>query len=314
MASGTSFNLDSTLGAYEIGVLVSYVLLGVTTTQVYTYYCHFRQDSLKVKAFVAFVYLCEVAHAICLAHALYIVTISDYDLPVLERVGGAVPKSFPPSVLLSGIIGGSVQSFFAFRIYRLSKKLLVPIVSWAMSALRMVMAAILTGALLHETSMTRYEMHWQWAISAGWSVSTVNDLMITGTLVAILIGERKNTYKRTAALVDKIILYTIETGVLTSLTSIAVLTCFISMPDTYIYAALFSLSARLFSNSLLASLNSRTALRAMEQAPVPLSFIHRTGSGLPSNSGVEMAKEIPIAVLERSCLHCGHTALDAEDV
>ncbi|KAF8194407.1 hypothetical protein K438DRAFT_2017471 [Mycena galopus ATCC 62051] len=258
MASGASFNSDNSLGAYEIGVLVSYVLLGVTTTQVYIYYCHFRQDSLKVKAFVVSniddirdfeeYSFCEVAHAICLAHTLYIVTVSDYDLPGLERVGGAVPKSFPPSVLLS------VQSFFAFRIYRLSKKLLVPIVCWAMSALRMVMAAIITEALLHETSITRYKMHWEWALTAVWSVSTVNDLMITGTLVAILIGERKNTYKRTAALVDKIILYTIETGLLTSLTSIAALACFISMPDNYIYVALFALSARLISNSLLARL------------------------------------------------------------
>ncbi|KAF8194403.1 hypothetical protein K438DRAFT_1430738, partial [Mycena galopus ATCC 62051] len=154
-------------GAYEIGVLVSYVLLGVTTTQVYIYYCHFRQDSLKVKAFEYS--LCEVAHAICLAHALYISTISDYDLPGLERVGGAVPKIWHvditnKSFLYVDSLRLLVQSFFAFRIYRLSKKLLVPIVCWAMSALRIVIGAITTGALLHATSMTRYEMHWQWAL------------------------------------------------------------------------------------------------------------------------------------------------------
>ncbi|KAF8194381.1 hypothetical protein K438DRAFT_1968996 [Mycena galopus ATCC 62051] len=249
MASGASFNPDNTLGAYEINVLISYVLLGVTTTQVYIYYRRFREDSVKVKALVAFVYICEVAHAICLAHALYIVTISDYDLPGLERVGGAVPKSFPPTVLLS------VQSFFAFRIYWLSKKLLVPIVCWVMSALRAVMASVIAGALLHETSLVKFEVQWKWILTTLWSVNTVNDLTITVTLVAILMGKRHNAFKRTTALVDKLIMYTIETGMLTSVSSIAALACFIAMPDNVIWVAIFALTAR--REHISSPLNSR---------------------------------------------------------
>lgn len=39
-------------GALQIGVLVSYVLFGVTTTQAYIYYDRFPDDSPKLKALV----------------------------------------------------------------------------------------------------------------------------------------------------------------------------------------------------------------------------------------------------------------------
>ncbi|KAF8194410.1 hypothetical protein K438DRAFT_1827945 [Mycena galopus ATCC 62051] len=313
MASVISFNPDNTLGAYQIGVLISYVLLGVTTTQVYIYCSRFPEDSFKVKALVAFVYLCEVVHAICLGHTLYVVTISDYADLGPERVFGAVPRSLPAAILVSGIIGGSVQGFFAFRVYTLSQKLFVLIICWVMSALRAVMATLITITLLQETSVAKYEVQWKWALTTLWSVSSVNDLTITMVLVIILAGKR-NTFKRTTALVDKLILYTIETGMLTSMSSIAALACFVAMPGNFIWVAFFALSARLISNSLLASLNSRATLREMEQVTLPLSFIHNTGTGSPSNT-TGMPKESRIsAVRERFCRHCGHNTADSEDV
>ncbi|KAJ6571657.1 hypothetical protein B0H19DRAFT_1064721 [Mycena capillaripes] len=56
MSSAVSFNPDTTLGAYELGVLVSYILFGVTTTQMYIYYHRFPDDSLNLKTLVAFVW------------------------------------------------------------------------------------------------------------------------------------------------------------------------------------------------------------------------------------------------------------------
>ncbi|KAJ6571626.1 hypothetical protein B0H19DRAFT_1372640 [Mycena capillaripes] len=53
MNSAVSFNHSTTLGAYKLGVLASYILFGVTTTQVYIYYYRFPDDSLNLKALVA---------------------------------------------------------------------------------------------------------------------------------------------------------------------------------------------------------------------------------------------------------------------
>ncbi|KAF8215199.1 hypothetical protein K438DRAFT_1800866, partial [Mycena galopus ATCC 62051] len=174
-----------------------------------------------------------------------------------------------------------------------------------MSALRVVMATVISITFLRATSLVTYEVQWKWVLTTLWSVSIVNDLTVTATLVAILMGERDNAYKRTAALVDRLILYTIETGMLTSMSSIAVLACFVAMPANFIWTTLFALNARVMSNSLLASLNSRTTLRAMEQVTLPLSFIHSTGIGLPSNSVATTKEAIP----EGCCCHCGLAAV-----
>ncbi|KAF7365681.1 hypothetical protein MVEN_00441800 [Mycena venus] len=286
MASVVTFDANTTLGIFEIGVLVSYVLLGVTATQAYIYSSRFPDDSFRLKALVAFVCLCEVAHAICLGHTLYAMTISDYGHP--ERVLGAVPKSFPTAVILSGIIGASVQGFFSSRIYRLSEKLCIPILCWTMSFLRVVLAIVVTVPLLRETSVPKYEVQWRWALTAVWIVNTLNDLTIAVTLVIILIGRRKNVaHKRTTALVDKLILWTIETGMLTSVASMITLACFIAMKDNFAWVAFFSVSARFISNSLLANLNSRATLRAMDQVNMSLSF---PTMGMPASNNVQMSK------------------------
>ncbi|KAF7365679.1 hypothetical protein MVEN_00441600 [Mycena venus] len=232
-----AFNANTTLGAYEIGVLVSYVLLGVTAAQTYIYYSRFPDDGFKIKALVAFVCICEVAHAICLGHTGYIVTISDYGHP--ESVFGAVPRSLPAAIFLSAVIGATVQGFFSFRIYRLSKHPCIPILCWIMSFMRVVLAAVISVGLLHEASVERYEVQWKWPLTALWTVSAINDLTITATLVAILVGERNPAHKRTAPIVDKLIVWTIETGMLTSVLSIVALACFVAMKDNFIWVAFF---------------------------------------------------------------------------
>ncbi|KAJ7509009.1 hypothetical protein B0H11DRAFT_1360896 [Mycena galericulata] len=96
-----TFDTNSTLGTFEIGVLLSYVLFGVTTTQAYIYYQRFSDDSRKLKFLVSFVWLCEVAHTVCIGVTLYHETVSDYGLP--ERLVFQ-PLSFTIAFLFSGTI------------------------------------------------------------------------------------------------------------------------------------------------------------------------------------------------------------------
>ncbi|KAF7334667.1 hypothetical protein MVEN_02297200 [Mycena venus] len=102
---------------------------------------------------------------------------------------------------------------------------------------------------------------WGWLFDTVWAVSAVNDLLIAGTLVFLLYQRRNQSLERTAAVVDKLIQWTIETGVVTSISSIAMLGVFLSMRFNFVWMAFFVVIPRLFSISLFASLNSRAALR-----------------------------------------------------
>ncbi|KAF7360504.1 hypothetical protein MVEN_00781200 [Mycena venus] len=317
-----SFDPNATLGALQIGVLVSYALFGVTTTQAYIYYTRFPEDSPKIKAMVAFIWfaqksgprvflinyrICELAHAICIGHTLYVSTISDFGHP--ERLVRA-PESLSTAILFSGVVGPCVQAFFAFRIYRLSRSLWIPCVCWTLSFLRMLGSFSVFVFALQMVTLVAYEAQWGWLLSTILAVGATVDLIIASTLVYLLVQQRENSHKSTVATVDKLIKWTIETGVcrgdhyvglcsslslsLWSLETLISFKQFLTMKDNYIWLGWFVVLARLFSNSLFASLNSRATLRAMKEDVVALCStgppkFGRTNFSQMSN-GVESTK------------------------
>ncbi|KAJ6469355.1 hypothetical protein C8R45DRAFT_429327 [Mycena sanguinolenta] len=283
MAPVFVFDADATIGAYQIGVLVSYMLFGVTTMQTYIYFGRFPDDNAKFKALVAFVWICEVGHAVCLGHSLYTYTIKDFAQPLLLL--GPAPKSFETSVLLSGAVGACVQWFFGFRIYTLCRKLYIPILIWIMGFARLLGCIAIFVAGLKMTSLAGYIAQWEWLATSIWSVSTANDLTITATVVVLLYQQRNKVQKRTALLVDKIILWTLETGFLTSVTGVISLIFFVTMKKNFIWAAFFAVTARLFSNSLLASLNSRMTLRSLHEMSIPSG-----GARYDGGNSIQMTK------------------------
>ncbi|KAJ7736876.1 hypothetical protein B0H16DRAFT_1572909 [Mycena metata] len=264
-----SFDPNPSIGALQIGVLISSILFGLTTMQTYLYYTRFPEDPRKLKALVVFVWSCELALVVCSADTLYRYTILDYGHP--ERLLQRTPASLEAAVFFCGIIAASVQSFFSHRIYSLSKTLYIPLLTWTLSVLRLLASttAFVSGLLM--VDFVSYEAQWGWLGISLWSVSTANDFIIAATLVFLLIRQRRNAQKTTAALVDRLIAWTIETGTATSAFGIATLVCYLTMAGNFIWIALFITGARLFSNSLLASLNSRFALRALNEASVPFS-------------------------------------------
>ncbi|KAJ7213426.1 hypothetical protein GGX14DRAFT_618641 [Mycena pura] len=265
----SAFDANATLGAYQIGVLVSCILGGVTTTQAYIYFTRFPEDRPMVKATVAFVWSIEVANVICAAHTLYVFTITDYGHP--ERLLERPPRSLIFLIFLTIVNAVCVQSFFSYRIYVLSARLHIPCFTWALSVVRFMAGATALVAGLKAATLAAYLAKWQWLAITTWALSATEDVIITATLVFLLYRQRERGHKRTVALVDKIILWTMETGLMTRSVllfqgrtfSIVTMICFHTMESKFIWIALFVVEARVFANSLFASLNSRSVLRRM---------------------------------------------------
>ncbi|KAJ7359428.1 hypothetical protein DFH08DRAFT_1038152, partial [Mycena albidolilacea] len=281
------------LGAYELGVLISYILLGVTTTQAYVYYSRFPNDSRKLKYLVAFMWSFEMAHAVCIGCTLYQMTVRDYSHP--ERLI-LIPRSLAVAVIFSGIVGAvlyrfsPIQVVFAARIYRVSHSLYIPCLSWALSFSRLLGSIAVCFYGLQLKTIPDFEARFAWLLNSLWSVASANDLIIAVTLVYWLYRQRPTADRRTVALVDKLIAWTMETGVVTSAAGLASLVCFATMKENYIWIAFFVLNTRLYSNSLLASLNSRARLRVMSEETDPNILGFKAGTGTPSGSWYDSAR------------------------
>ncbi|KAF7300431.1 hypothetical protein HMN09_00926800 [Mycena chlorophos] len=335
-----SVDVGWTIGAFEIGTLISYIMFGVTTAQAYTYYTEesFDDDPWWMRVLIAFVWLVELTHVVCIGQVLYLFTVSYYDQPI--RLVGAIPVGLALSIVLSGVITGVVQSFFAYRIFSLSlstvatastsfrpesslralgvrnsesagsaaappgraslhpKSLrrrwlrrwhfrpiylmrLVPPAIWLAEAVYVVFSLVATVISFpsHSPNIAFYLARYGWILRTAWIMNLIMDSTISASLVFVLLQNREKGMGRTTALVDQIVRWTIETGVLTSLFSVLNLVVYDHEKPTFIWVSVQIIKTRLFSNSLLASLNSRKKLRAMDTAAVKTERIHGLTTG-----------------------------------
>ncbi|KIJ66085.1 hypothetical protein HYDPIDRAFT_110231 [Hydnomerulius pinastri MD-312] len=67
--------------------------------------------------------------------------------------------------------------------------------------------------------------------------------------------------KRTSLLVNRLVVWTIETGLVTSLTEVAELACFLTMRNNSVWMGISSVVSGIYLNSMLAALNRRSILR-----------------------------------------------------
>ncbi|KAJ7207178.1 hypothetical protein GGX14DRAFT_396596 [Mycena pura] len=287
----STFNARNTLvlqlhvGAFQIGLLVSYMLFGITTTQSYLYYNRFPEDSRKLKTLnrihpsstqVAVVWLCEAAHAASFGAMLHTFTITDYGHP--ERWLQKTPVSLDVAVLFAGVITAIVQGFFSFRIYALSKKLYLAIIFWALSILCFLVSISLSIGGVMSVSFTSYVAQWGWVAIVAWALGASTDLGITVTLVFLLLRGRSK-HEKSTALLDKLIAWTIVCDDERELFVNNTLKLLSSADEVFavIWLGLYTSSIfnglRVFANSLLASLNSRAALRAMNESTMSMHTV-----------------------------------------
>ncbi|KAG1783014.1 hypothetical protein EV702DRAFT_1059582 [Suillus placidus] len=66
------------------------------------------------------------------------------------------------------------------------------------------------------------------------------------------------------SMTDRLVLWTMETGLIASLVAVLVMSFFLAMKNNYIWIGLYAILASVNANSLLASLNGRLMFRKMQ--------------------------------------------------
>ncbi|KAF8879711.1 hypothetical protein BD779DRAFT_1627947 [Infundibulicybe gibba] len=266
----SNFNIASAgnFGALEIAVFISLALCGIVAAQGYSYYTYCTSDRPFLKIMVGIILALELSHSITTAHAIYDFTIT------LEAVAVKPANSYSLSttVVLETLITAIVQSFFAYRIRALSGNMYICGVCWIFCFLRSLGGiALAVESFLDVPREPNYfvlQDTFGWLITAALSVGAAVDVLIAVSLCYYLQQLMTPvTMRRTARIVDRLISWTIQTGLVTSMASVAAAICFQTMKRNEVWLAIYIVLAKLYSNSLLLSLNVRTVNRTLEQAP-----------------------------------------------
>ncbi|KAH0826769.1 hypothetical protein J3R83DRAFT_5179 [Lanmaoa asiatica] len=91
-------------------------------------------------------------------------------------------------------------------------------------------------------------------------VSAAGDLLIA-VLLCYMLQTSRTGFRKSHTLINKLIVFSINTGLLTSLFALASLVSISLWPQSFIYVAFYFCIGRLYCNSLLATLNARKGLR-----------------------------------------------------
>ncbi|KAJ2986416.1 hypothetical protein NUW54_g9776 [Trametes sanguinea] len=228
----------------------------------------------------------ETLHVVCCVAAVYYHLVSNYFNPAslsaghwstrvstqvlqLSRVEQKLKQrtattfslirsfSFRPRLGVSMLL---CQSFYTLRLYRLgpdytSFRLVVVVVIAMVCEFGFVLALTIEGYLLSFDDFQH--VIWLICLLAGFSVFI--DICLMGTLVAALM-KSKTGYNRMDSLIDVLIIYSINAGVLTSVFALLTFIFAIALPGNLIYVAFSIIGVKLYANSVLAVLNCRQSL------------------------------------------------------
>ncbi|KAJ6595807.1 hypothetical protein DFH09DRAFT_1305586 [Mycena vulgaris] len=224
-----SLDLNGSLGAIEIGVVLGVFLFGIVTLQTFNYYRDFPKDSRLLKASVGLVWFLELGHTISALHALYCQTVTFYGHP--NHISSP-PPSEEMTILFAALIYTVVQLFFANRVRKLSGRWYIMALACVLGLLRFV-GHISIVALLLEHSNVPILLQWRWLVSASLSLDLVVDILIliTASLSYCLWTLRLCDSKRTRTMVDTLILWAIESTLITSTASVIQIILFMTRTD-----------------------------------------------------------------------------------
>lgn len=233
------------------GFTINAILLGVMTTQVYLYYTSFKKDKAWIKIYVAIIFILDIVNTACDAAYIYEALIIHFgDFTYL----GKVTWLFDTDPSVTGVIVTSVQTFFAWRIWVLTKNWFFPALIIA-TAITGGVTAIITPAEVAKAPTFVDLIFAKVPIIIWLSSEVLGDILITTILVTYL-SRHKTGFERSDLLVDRIIRLTIQTGLITAI--VATTNLVVYLTDKTGLHLLFNFPlAKLYSNSLLSTLNSR---------------------------------------------------------
>ncbi|KAJ8487279.1 hypothetical protein ONZ45_g14401 [Pleurotus djamor] len=235
------------------------LIFGMLIVQMFWYHVNFPKDSVYTRIVAWFSFLLSAAFTALSAASAW----SQFGVHWGDLLRGffLIDRSwagFPP---ISGIIGSTTQLFFAWRTYQLiGNPWLLGIIS-LLSFLQCTMTIYLDARVLAAGFTYLALLDAKVYLDLWLCSSLACDLMITGSMLIILMRARSgSSFKPTLTTMNKIIKFTVETGLVTSIWAIIQLILWLKSPLTGYHLFFFMNRGRLYSTWLLSTLNSRSYL------------------------------------------------------
>ncbi|KAG2129168.1 uncharacterized protein EDB93DRAFT_1182218 [Suillus bovinus] len=244
-----------TIGPAVVGSMIAGYLFGCSTMQTYTYYKRFPGDRRVFQILVAAVMMLTFAHIICIMYWTWTLTVTGCENPDGVTI---FSSSRDANIVLTPLISTLVQMFFIYRLFKFSGSKMLAAFCGIFSMLTLTGTLVDAAKALDIPTNRTGKNALNWLTILTLVAATVCDLVITIGLVYFLQRERRRTiFDQIHNIAVRITLWVIETGLATSMSTILVIVLFCATRNTFLWTAVYNVLADVYTNSLLAALNSR---------------------------------------------------------
>ncbi|KAI0043266.1 hypothetical protein FA95DRAFT_1609528 [Auriscalpium vulgare] len=285
--------LNDSMGMILIGLVIDSILYGIMTFQTYQFYTNDERDRWLLRSLVALLWVLDTLQLTLLCHAVYHFLILNYGKPdMLEYSIWSLDLEVAPTVIVTFI----VRCFFTARVWHLSdrKQILVFIImvfSFAQLGVGLAVCVFTTEEFDKLPDYKAICLVHLVPISLQQASAVIADILISVPLVYYL-SKSKTGVDRTNSLINRLIVWSINTALITGVVELAQLLVWVGMTRTLIFMPFHLIIAKLFTNCMLAMLNGRKTLRATFEG-------HMDGSSMGVGHSVleiEITREVSLSL------------------
>ncbi|KAI0089010.1 hypothetical protein BDY19DRAFT_162739 [Irpex rosettiformis] len=255
-----AFDIEPFVGPCFVIIWLSFILYGLFLAQIYNYFTTY-EDHIIIKLAVTLLCILETLQVAACIHVTYTNLIIDFAQP--EKLLYVLWSDiFAISIEL--VINGLVQSYYVFRVWRLSKNVPILVVLCLILCARTALGfKAIADSNAHRlwfelAVLKEYEIF----VEVTLSLSLLLDSSITVILLFYLSRAQTLALRpNTKTTLHKLMYYALSTGGVTTLTTVVTLIVFKTSKFPIVYGGLVTLMAKVYANSMLAMLNLRQGLR-----------------------------------------------------
>ncbi|KAJ6518583.1 hypothetical protein DFH09DRAFT_228500 [Mycena vulgaris] len=247
---------NDTGGAGLVGCLLAMGVYGITTSQTYYYFVKYPKDKRWLKLFVSALWLLNTLHSALIFHLIY-----HYLIQNAFNLLGLIQNtwSLAVSMIVHLIVAGLVMIYFLNVIFQCSS----PKFRWWLASLNGFAVLVFIGfgidtviVLLQAPTLLDLPNYTKTAFLPLATSQAGSDSMIAVTLCCVLFNNRTG-FRRTNSLLYTLMIYAINRCLLTAGTTMVALFLIVFKPDSMMYIGPQFVASGLYTNALMATLNSR---------------------------------------------------------
>ncbi|GJE99431.1 hypothetical protein PsYK624_156930 [Phanerochaete sordida] len=269
----------STLGTTLISGTIVAILYGTLNVQCYSFYHHYGLQSKYLASIVCLLWIFCTLHLVFTEINMYLIFVSN-----LGNVDLVVSASLWP-VWAGSVVTVTtalvVQCWYCNRVWILSDKnqtlTYIPI---SMIVVSFGFGAATCAEMISKHGQFSEFEAIKWVALVTVASMSSADVYIATTLCVLLYKHRKHVLPRTSSVLNIVMIYTVSTGLLTSVVSVSFIIALLALSGTWVWVGEYYLFCGLYCNSLLAWLNARGYLRErldyVFTLKYPIGQLHQT--------------------------------------